>query len=87
MPNLKKKQKTNFWLCILQDIDIKVHIFPERIFFLSMCFTLQALATDLIRVYGIRSSADEVRGVIFCGVGVSRGVLLLWVDNNKFLRG
>ena len=52
-----------------------------------MCFTLQALATDLIRVYGIRSSADEVRGVIFCGVGVSRGVLLLWVDNNKFLRG
>ena len=56
-------------------------------FFLSMCFTLQALVTDLIRGYGIRSSADEVRGVIFWAVSVSRGVLLIWVDNNKFLRG
>ena len=73
MPDLKKKKKTNFWQCILQDIDIKVHIFPERMFFLSMCFTLQALVTDLIRGYGIRSSADEVRGVIFWAVSVSRG--------------
>ena len=38
-----------------------------------MCFTLQALVTDLIRGYGIRSSADEVRGVIFWAVSVSRG--------------
>ena len=51
----------------------KSTFFQRWMFFLSICFTFQGLVTDLIRGYGVRSKADEVRGVIFCGVGVSRG--------------